>query len=297
MRARLANLLAGFFLALGISQPVLSAHDVVSEDVTEGRRVVSVRLSERLSEADLVRIADSIKAAAKTPAERTLIAFYLSGMPLNQGAWASINFDPNPMVRINGLRLEEQQQFEATVAVDRRDLVGAWVTDLPAPPGRLVIFRDNGRMFAEWVLRSGRKSVEELVEVRGTRGSRFDPRDGGQDYYLLKSTGALELRNSTRLIAVAQRITVSKPDVVFQPPKMEMATGKFAVTNTGVAPDAEGSASSIVDGNAMPGTSPGADAPAADPGQTNKKPLRRSTKASRIASDTFGFRTIFQGTR
>lgn len=295
MRARLANLLAVISLALGLSQPALSAHDVVSEDITEGRRVVSVRLSERLSETDLVRIADGIKAAAKTPTERTLVAFYLSGMPLNQGAWASIHFNPDPMVKINGVRLEEQQQFEATIAVDRRDIVGAWVTDLPAPPGRLVIFRDKGRTFGEWVLRNGRKSVEELSEIRGTRGSRFDPRDGSQDYYLLKSTGALELRNNTRLIAVAQRITVPKSDIVTQPPKTE--SRKFAATETAVAPNAEGGVSSTVDGNAMPGTAATADAPAADPSQTNRKPVRRSTKTSRIASDTFGFRTIFQGTR
>jgi hypothetical protein len=100
-----------------------------------------------------------------------------------------------------------------------------------------------------------------------------------------------------RLIAVAQRITVPKPEVVFQPPESEMATGKLAPTSTGMVQNAESGVSSIVDGTAMPGTSPMADAPVATPGQSNKRPTRRSAKASRIASDTFGFRTIFQGTR
>lgn len=296
MRAILVMGLWMACFASGWSAAAAPLHDVISEDESGGRRVISVRLKERLVEADLLQVAGTIKGTSKEPAAPMLVAFYLTGMPLDQGAWASVSFAPDAKAKINGLKREEQEQFEATLAVDRRQLVGAWITDMPAAPGRLVIFRDKGKPFAEWLLRSGRKSVEELIEVRGSRGSRFDPRAGSADYYLLKANGSLELRNKQRLIAIAERMEIPKPDLVAGKIALPAEVARLAATS---APStAADSANPAPSPNALAGDATALDLETAKMKSAAKpKSARRPAKPDRMAADAFGFRTIFQGTR
>lgn len=206
--------IAATLIALAFSAQPIRAEDsfaIVGEDATKTSRVVSVRIERRLDADGLARIATNIRSQNSTPAMRhTVVSFFLPGMPLDQRPWASVDTTPTTKVVVGGLKIEEAQRYAAQVAAERRDLIGAWLTDFPSEPGRIAIYNEKGRARLEWVQRNGATIVEELVETRGTRGVRYDLKSGGDEHYLLKSSGVLEIKGKDRLIARAERIDRTK---------------------------------------------------------------------------------------
>ncbi len=177
------------------------------EASSETSRRVAVVLTKRLAEADIGRIADIVRAKEKAPFERTIVNFYLPRMKIGEGAWAAAIYSPALKISIAGLRLDEEQSAIAEAANDPRPRAGVWLTAAPAVSGRLTIFHDGARSFAEWRLRNGDKSVEELIETRDPKGRRFATKTGGADYYLITWNGDLELRDGQAIVATGEKLT------------------------------------------------------------------------------------------
>ena len=89
---------------------------------------------------------------------------------------------------------------------DRRDVIGAWLTSTPATPGRLTIFREGKRLYAEWRLRSGVTTKDELSETRVAAGRRYDIRSSASEDHFMVTGGELEIRARGGRIAIAERI-------------------------------------------------------------------------------------------
>ena len=182
----------------------LPAHNTVSEDLSDQRRSVFVRLERRLDEPDLLRLAEHIRDRSRRTFARTQVNYFLPGAPLNQGAWASVQFNPETKVMVHGLRREDEDLFLREHHADRRALLGAWLTSPPAAPGCLSIYSDRGHVYAEWRLRNGQKTLDELQDSMSKAGRRFDVQGGG--FYVLARSGELEIWDKTTLIATAERI-------------------------------------------------------------------------------------------
>lgn len=185
---------------------------VFSEDGPPEARRMSVRLEHRLTAAELASIADSIKAHQPAGKTAALVAFFLPGAKGGERAWAEAKFGSATQVTINGLRQDEEEAFKATAARDGRDVIGHWLTSPPALSGMLTIAREkSGKLTAEWNLRNGQKTADEVVESRAHNGRRFDVVGGGGSYYLATWGGPLELGQKSSVIAVAERLQVDKP--------------------------------------------------------------------------------------
>lgn len=195
------------------------AFAAVSEDISEQRRAVYVRVAQRADEGELLDIARQVLAQGKKSFARTYVNFILPGMQVNQTAWASVLFAPEPKVLVHGLTRQDEALFLAEYAADKRFMLGSWLVSPPAAPGRLTIYADHGKVFAEWRLRNGQKTVEELHDFIGRQGRRFALADGG--YYVLSRSGDLEIWDRQTLIATAERITPERAQEVvasLQPP-------------------------------------------------------------------------------
>lgn len=191
----------------------LPAYNPVSEDISEQRRAVYVRVDRRIDEEDLLRIAGQVEAKGKKAFARTYVNFILPGMPINQGAWASVLFSPEPKIMVHGLSRADEELFLSEHRADRRPLLGSWLTSPPAAPGRMTIYSDHGKVYAEWRLRGGQKTVDELRDSTTKTVRRFDVPGGG--YYVLTRSGELEIWDKTTLIATAERI---RPEHLALPP-------------------------------------------------------------------------------
>ena len=84
----------------------LPTHSILSDDefgVGNKNREVVVRLQEPAVEAELEAIANKIKHDKRYKShERTNVHFYLPGMRVGEGAWATANFNPELRVHILG---------------------------------------------------------------------------------------------------------------------------------------------------------------------------------------------------
>ena len=230
--ARLLPLLLVALTALsapaGAAGDALPPHRVLFEDLSEQRRQVSVRIERRLKEAELTRIGEAIRARQSRPFARTIVNFFLPGQDLQQGSWASVAYTTDLKVTVNGLRLEDEEVLIAEHNADTRHLLGSWLTSPPAALGRLTIFSDDGKIFGEWRLRNGQRTVDELVDVSRRSERRFDV-PGGSTYVLTRS-GDLEIREKTALVAVAERI---RPRYLVPP--ASVALGQSAATAAAAA--------------------------------------------------------------
>jgi hypothetical protein len=198
-------------LALAVAGPLaaqtLPQYRVVAEERSETNRTVDVRIERRLNEADLNAIASVIVNRETRPYMRTVVNFVLPNARPGEPAWANATLVREIRVRIPGLRLDEERLFTAEAREDRRDVIGSWLTSTPATPGRLTIYRDGRKLFAEWRMRNGVRTQDEVSESRVSAGRRFDLKAGASDdHFLIVASGDLEIRAKGTLIALAERI-------------------------------------------------------------------------------------------
>ena len=181
-----------------------TAFRIVNEDVSTQRRSLTVRIPQRIAEPQLLELAQQLQTGDPRTFSRTYINFVLPSMTADQGAWAIVLFSPEPKVSVLGLSRADEDQLVAEHAADKRPLLGSWLTSPPAMPGRLTIYSDHGKIFAEWRLRSGQKTTDELRDVVSKSQRRFDVIGGG--YFVLSRSGDLEIWDNTIRIATAERI-------------------------------------------------------------------------------------------
>lgn len=189
-----------------------SPYKVVSEEQRDDGASLVIRLERRLSESQLSALADVVRLKRlQNKPQIASIAFHLPASPLTAPAWATARFHPETRVAIAGLRREEEDAYRAAAATDARQIVGVWLTSPPALPGMLTIFRDRDRrFFAEWRLRSGQKTLDEVHQSIGSRGKRYDIAAAGGGYYLALWGGALQLGDGDAVIALAERLDFEK---------------------------------------------------------------------------------------
>lgn len=204
-----AGLIAAAFVVAAASLPAQAGsqpvYKTIAEDASESRRIVSVRLDTRAGEDELARIATSLRKGDQD-GRRTLVNFYLPGMSLKETSWATATFAPALKISVHGLTLDEEAAYRAEAAREKRPVVGMWLTQAPAVPGLLVIYREKTKLFAEWRVRGGHRTVEEVIESRWNGGRRFDIAGDAGQHYVLVSGGVLELREKSGLIAAAEPV-------------------------------------------------------------------------------------------
>lgn len=268
-----------------------SSFQIVSEDGAGDARRVSVRLDGRVSEAELQAIADAVKARQAPGKSVAAVAFFLPSMALSNGPWAEVRLQPEIKVIITGIRRDEEDVYRAEAQADTRAVIGVWVTSAPAVPGRLTIWRDkDSRIFAEWRLRSGQKTIDELVEQRARNGRRFDIKGSGGGYYLAAWNGTLELGEKSSVIAVSERLQFEKPKAEKAQNQEDVAAPAqrpaTAPSRSEQGPGGAGGPSATAAGTIAGGTQPASQA--APSAGTRKYSGRRGREALKSRADADG---------
>ena len=185
---------------------------IVAVDGTPAARMLAVRLDARLPQKDLKDLSLAVAASRKKGDTVAGLRFYLPGNELSQDPWATAQIDgANVQLNVLGLRAEDEAQYRAEAQSETRDVVGVWITSPPALPGKLTILRTaKGGFMAEWHLRSGQKTTDQLMLSRSSRGQRYDVVGGEGAYYLATWSGPLQLGDATRIIAYGEKLVIEK---------------------------------------------------------------------------------------
>ena len=171
------------------------------------KRSLDVRLNKRVAEDTLHAIALKLKSQDSRDYDRTFIVYYLPGMTVDAGAWATTHFTPDLEVKILGLSTEEEKKLSTAPTLAKREIVGRWLDEHAS--SRITIFHEGGKLYAEQTFTGGFSLKKELVEKWSPMGRRFDQVGGATAgdhwHWILDPRGNLQLHNNDGLLWAAKR--------------------------------------------------------------------------------------------
>lgn len=177
-------------------------YEILNDEKQRGvKRSVDVRLESRITEANLREIGIAIRNSDNTTYPQTFILYYLPEMVVDAGAWASTHFRPDLETQIYGMTKEEYEKLTSTESLsDANEVVGVWLDERPYVGRRLTIFKRNGDYFLHALYPDGSEGETQVIRTEIADGFRFGESSNSEDYYVLRSNGRLELRDSMGLI-------------------------------------------------------------------------------------------------
>ena len=194
------------------SIPLDVTYTIVDSDIMFNiKRSLDVRLNKRVPEDVLRAIALKLKSQASRSYKRTFICYYMPGMQIGAGAWATTHFDPNLDVQILGLTPDEERVLTQQPDDQSREIIGRWLDDRPLVANRITIFRQNSTLLMEQTFIDGTEThsiKKEVIEKSSTRGRRFEDKQENSygEFYLINRQGHLGLWDQDGLISTARKI-------------------------------------------------------------------------------------------
>ena len=184
-------------------------YTILKADIVPGiKRVLDIRLNHKVPEEVLRAIATQLKHSDQHTYERTFISYYLPGMEVGSGAWATSHFDPDLQIRIFGASVDQEKSILAKTT-DRpigQTVIGKWQDDSLGEI--VVIYREGGKLFIERIFKDGSSGKQEATENPSPLGRRFDAKERSDDgdYCVIEKSGNLQQRDKQGLVAIAKKI-------------------------------------------------------------------------------------------
>jgi hypothetical protein len=173
--------------------------------------VADIQVPHELSSQEVLQVAEVIRGRECSGLIPVIIGFYLPGMVVDTGSWASAVYDPTLWgpafkVHISGLTRDAVAGFATTKLPPGQELVGRWRDDRIGCI--ITIVRERGRYFDDVSsnpsLSGGRR---ELKESFSKQGRQFTPieNDFGE-YYVISPDGSLKEYDRKGLITTAPKL-------------------------------------------------------------------------------------------
>lgn len=172
------------------------------------KRSLDVRLNKKISEDALRVIAFKLKAQDPRSYERTFICYYIPGMEVGAGAWATTHFNPNLKVKILGMTADQEKALKQLPDDPSREVIGIWLDESPFIGSRITIFRQNRKLFLENMYTDGSSGKKEFVEKLSGKDRTFRKKEGSSvgEFYLIDNQGNLQLWDQEGIIWTAKKI-------------------------------------------------------------------------------------------
>ena len=146
-----------------------------TETVPHIKRSLDVRLNKKVSEDVLRAIALELKSNDSNRYARTFIVYYLPGMTVDAGGWATSHFNPKLEVRIQAFSAKRKQAPVTEPSSSGRKVIGIWLGQT-VYGSRYTLYREEGAPYMEWKFKDGSILKQTLVE----KPSSLDHRPRGQ---------------------------------------------------------------------------------------------------------------------
>ena len=161
-----------------------------TKDESRSKLNAEVLLSKKVDEAQLrelgLKIKDSINGYQKN-----YFFFYLDGMKIGSGAWATATLSPDEEIRILGATQVEEDSSKSKLRVDGK-LIGKWYDEQRSASG-LAFYEKDGKCFLKRVSRGGTPTITRFVR----NGNIFKPKEdaGFGEYFKIQEDGTLAFVN------------------------------------------------------------------------------------------------------
>ena len=171
------------------------------------KRSLDVRLNQRVSEHVLRTIANQLKSQDPNRYDRTFIGYYLPGMRVNAGSWATSHFTPDLEVKILGTTIEEHERLDSVANEPVNDnILGRW-RDNSVFPCIITLQEEDGKVFMLQVFKDGSKGKYEMMAIRVGNETRYRKKiTKTSDYLVINSNGDLAHGDNEGVWATSKRI-------------------------------------------------------------------------------------------
>lgn len=166
---------------------------------------LTIRLNKKVSPDTLRKLAIELRDKEPKKYERMFITYYLTGMTVGSGAWATTHFNPNLEVKILGLTAQEEQNLLKEKKNIHGKIIGVWVDELMGL--RVTIIKKSYGYIIENKFKDGSGSTKDLIrfKVRGKLAFKEIGNTEGE-YYILERSGNLGVYDPLGLITTMRSI-------------------------------------------------------------------------------------------
>jgi hypothetical protein len=187
-----------FSLAMFATAADFTYKVIKAERLGEIKCMLTVRLSEKISEQQLRQLALELRAKEPKKYGRMFITYYLPGMTVGAMAWATTHFNPNLDVRILGMTAEEEAKLLKQRKATPGDVIGVWFNQ---QLGKVTIVKKGSTYTVESIYGDGSTGTDTVVAYKVDGRPAFkEPGDPHGEYWLIQGTGRLALYDKLGLI-------------------------------------------------------------------------------------------------
>jgi len=174
---------------------ILSEEDNVKPEFGFNKCNINIELKEKIGIKELTKIANEIRET-RTSYDNLWIFYYLPGMKVDSGAWATSHFTPNLKVEIIGSTLEEEIKLKSESKNVDGKIIGDYFEKQYVNASFTVYEKDN-KTFVKITFKDGSSSIDEMKKRKVANGVRLDQKsDGNGEYYILTNSDVLEFYNA-----------------------------------------------------------------------------------------------------
>jgi hypothetical protein len=130
----------------------------------------NVRLKGKEKKDKLESIATFLKERHAPNHRAALILFYLPGMEVGAGAWATVKITTSVDARILGMTSEQEDKLVSGAQDDGGKVVGAWIDERPHVGSLVVLLEQEGKLSLEYrhgVSGVSRREVRKALNADG----------------------------------------------------------------------------------------------------------------------------------
>ena len=174
-----------------------------------------MRLNREFNKTSIEKLARKLKTDLKADYDRIFISYYLPGMKVGSGAWATSHFDPDLEIIMTAPYYDDTKKVTNTdnSKTDKLinkflstngsvNIIGKWSQ---GDGVMVVIFKKNGTYYINemeidnlkigknWALENKIKNGKQIFIIKALMG------DGYNDYYLVENNGKLSLYDNIGL--------------------------------------------------------------------------------------------------
>ena len=169
---------------------------------------IDISLEKKVSKDFLHKLALKLRKAEPIKYDRMFIFYYLPGMILGSGAWATSHFNPNLKVKILGTTIEQEKVLKTKSTGSSGKIIGEWLDEAPYVGAKYTFLKRTGKIIMIRKFKDGSGSEEEMIQKKQSGIIRFEEKKGNDfgEYYLIERNGNLGAYDNAGLIRTMRSI-------------------------------------------------------------------------------------------
>lgn len=177
------------------SYKILSEIENVNSELNINKCNIEIELKEKRSKEELTIIANKLHET-RMSYDKLWIFYYLPGMNVGSGAWATTHFTPDLQVDILGTTTEEEIKLNEKANDFDGKLIGEFY-EQQFTSASYTVYEKNNKTFIKMTFKDGSSANDEMKRKPVKKGTRFDYKAGNSsgEYFILTKSDILEFYN------------------------------------------------------------------------------------------------------